>query len=206
MHMTTIRAMVTEGELEEGGVEQQPAEEGGPEQSLAADLQKDESGQPVEEEGAELQRRSRAVEKGGAEQRTYLGRRRVVAAGSKQLGPPDHGLAGAWRGTSPGSGRLGVEGAAQGVGIRRVAGRWRQGRGRRAPTPMAAAGTLLLILPCCSRWRQFFPPVRSCLRALPPRENQSTLPLARLRAASLASAPLPRRLSAAFSRLGAAAA
>jgi len=44
MHMTTIRAMVIEGELEEGGVEQQPAEEGGPEQSLAADLQKDESG------------------------------------------------------------------------------------------------------------------------------------------------------------------
>jgi len=67
---------------------------------------------------------------------------------------------------------------------------------------MAAAGTLLLILPCCSRWRQFF----SCLRALPPSENQSTLPLACLRAASLASAPLPRRLSAAFSRLGAAAA
>ena len=66
--------------------------------------------------------------------------------------------------------------------------------------------SLLLILPCCSHWRQFFPPVRSCLCALLPHENQSTLPLARLHAASLASAPLPRRLSAAFSRLGAAAA
>ena len=49
-------------------------------------------------------------------------------------------------------------------------------------------------------------PARAPARALPPRENQSTLPLARLRAASLASAPLPRRLSAAFSRLGATAA
>ena len=81
---------------------------------------------------------------------------------------------------------------------------------RRAPAPLfpslSFSLSLLLILPCCSRWRQFFPPVRSCLRALLPRENQSTLPLARLRATSFASAPLPRCLSAAFSRLGAAAA
>ena len=126
--------------------------------------------------------------------------------------------------TSLGSGRLGVEGAAQGVGIRRVAGRWRQGRGRRAPTPMAAAAgtsssvSLSFIFPIPPPYPSvllplapIFParallPARAPARALPPRENQSTLPLARLRAASLASAPLPRRLSAAFSRLGAAAA
>ena len=48
-------------------------------------------------------------------------------------------------------------------------------------------------------------PTRAPARSLPPRENQSTLPLAGLRATSLASAPLPRPLSATFSRLGAAA-
>jgi hypothetical protein len=141
--------------------------------------------------------RSRAAEEGGTEQRTYLGRRRVVAAGSKQLGPPDHGLARAWRGTSPGSGRLGVEGAAQGVGIRRVAGRWRQGRGRRAPTPMAAAGTsssvsLSFIFPIPPPYPSVLLPLapifpaRALLPARAPALRKSVNPAAR---------PPPRRLA-----------
>ena len=84
-----------------------------------------------------------------------------------------------------------------------------QWRRRRAPAPLfpslSFSLSLLLILPCCSRWRQFFPPVRSCLRALPlvrsrpakisqPAARPPPRRLARLRAASSPPRSPPRRL------------